>query len=50
MIVIMTQRPASIARIVPVTREDRDRASPAYAAKLALTLECLGVPAGSGVE
>lgn len=45
-IVVMTQRPASVARIIPVTREDRDRASPAYAAKLALTLECLGVPSG----
>jgi len=42
-IVVMTQRPASVQRIIPVTREDRDRASPAYARKLAQTLECLGV-------
>jgi len=42
-IVVMTQRPASVQRIIPVSREDRDRASPAYARKLAETLECLGV-------
>ena len=42
-IVVMTQRPASVSRIIPVAREDRDRASPAYAAKLAETLACLGV-------
>jgi ABC-type nitrate/sulfonate/bicarbonate transport system ATPase subunit len=42
-IIVMTQRPASVARIIPVAREDRDRASPAYAAKLAETLACLGV-------
>jgi ABC-type nitrate/sulfonate/bicarbonate transport system ATPase subunit len=43
MIVVMTQRPATVQRIIPVTREDRDRASAAYARKLADTLECLGV-------
>jgi len=42
-IVAMTQRPASVQRIIPVAREDRDRASPAYARKLAETLACLGV-------
>jgi len=42
-IVVMTQRPASVQRIIPVAREDRDRASPAYARKLADTLACLGV-------
>jgi len=42
-IVVMTQRPAKVQRIIPVTREDRNRASPAYARKLAETLECLGV-------
>jgi len=46
MIVVMTQRPASVARIIPVSREDRDRSSAAYAARLAETLACLGVPAG----
>jgi len=42
-IIVMTQRPAAVQRIISVTREDRDRASPAYARKLADTLECLGV-------
>jgi hypothetical protein len=39
----MTQRPATVQRILPVSREDRDRASPAYARKLAETLAGLGV-------
>jgi hypothetical protein len=39
----MSQRPASVQRIIPVAREERDRASPAYARKLAEALECLGV-------
>jgi ABC-type nitrate/sulfonate/bicarbonate transport system ATPase subunit len=42
-IVVMSQRPATVQRIIPVAREDRDRASPAYARKLAETLACLGV-------
>jgi ABC-type nitrate/sulfonate/bicarbonate transport system ATPase subunit len=42
-IVVMTQRPASVQRIIPVSRDERDRASLAYARKLAETLECLGV-------
>jgi NitT/TauT family transport system ATP-binding protein len=42
-IVVMTQRPATVQRIIPVAREERDRASPAYARKLAETLACLGV-------
>jgi sulfonate transport system ATP-binding protein len=42
-IVVMTKRPATVQRIIPVAREDRDRASPAYARKLSETLECLGV-------
>jgi ABC-type nitrate/sulfonate/bicarbonate transport system ATPase subunit len=42
-IVVMSQRPASVLRIIPVNREDRNRASPAYARKLAEALECLGV-------
>jgi ABC-type nitrate/sulfonate/bicarbonate transport system ATPase subunit len=45
-IVVMSQRPASVQRIIPVTRGERDRASPAYARKLAETLECLGVTSG----
>jgi sulfonate transport system ATP-binding protein len=42
-IVVMTQRPASVKRVIPVSREDRNRASPAYARKLADTLADLGV-------
>jgi ABC-type nitrate/sulfonate/bicarbonate transport system ATPase subunit len=42
-IVVMSQRPAGVERIIPVSRDDRNRASPAYARKLAETLECLGV-------
>ncbi|MEO6928814.1 MAG: ABC transporter ATP-binding protein [Casimicrobiaceae bacterium] len=42
-IVVMSQRPASVVRIIDVAREDRNRASPAYARKLAETLACLGV-------
>ena len=42
-IVVMSQRPASVLREIPVAREDRNRASAAYARKLAETLECLGV-------
>lgn len=49
-IVVMSQRPASVLRIIPVTREDRNRASPAYARKLAETLECLGVTSDAGPE
>jgi NitT/TauT family transport system ATP-binding protein len=47
-IVVMSQRPASVQRILPVAREERDRASPAYARKLAETLECLGVTSDIG--
>jgi ABC-type nitrate/sulfonate/bicarbonate transport system ATPase subunit len=43
MIVVMSQRPASVRRIIPVAREERNRASVAYAHKLAETLELLGV-------
>ncbi|MEO6750133.1 MAG: ABC transporter ATP-binding protein [Casimicrobiaceae bacterium] len=42
-IVVMSQRPAGVVRIIPVEREDRNRASPAYARKLAEALACLGV-------
>lgn len=43
MIVVMSPRPASVQRIIPVTREDRDRAGPGYARKLTEALQCLGV-------
>jgi ABC-type nitrate/sulfonate/bicarbonate transport system ATPase subunit len=43
LIVVMSKRPASVQTIIPVAREERDRASPAYARKLAETLACLGV-------
>ena len=42
-IVVMSKRPATVQTIIPVAREERDRASPAYARKLAETLACLGV-------
>ena len=42
-IVVMSQRPARVVRIIPVSRSDRDRASPLYARKLAETLDLLGV-------
>jgi ABC-type nitrate/sulfonate/bicarbonate transport system ATPase subunit len=42
-IVVMTQRPASVKCVLPVAREERNRASPAYARKLAETLAHLGV-------
>ncbi|MDF2689300.1 MAG: ssuB, partial [Microvirga sp.] len=43
MIVVMSPRPASVQKIIPVTREDRDRAGPGYAAKMTEALRCLGV-------
>jgi len=42
-IVVMSQRPASVQRIFEVQPEDRKRASPSYARKLAEVLDCLGV-------
>ncbi|HJU23868.1 MAG TPA: ATP-binding cassette domain-containing protein [Casimicrobiaceae bacterium] len=49
-IVVMSQRPATVQRIIPVAREERHRASAAYARKLAETLECLGVTSDMGDE
>ena len=43
MIVVMSARPASVLRIIPVDARDRNRASAAFAHKLGETLECLGV-------
>ena len=43
MIVVMSARPASVLRIIPVDAADRNRASAAFAHKLGETLECLGV-------
>lgn len=48
-IVVMSQRPASVERIIPVSREDRNRASPAYARKLTEALQCLGVKSDTEV-
>ena len=42
-IVVMSQRPATVVRIIPVTPDERNRASVKYAHKLAETLACLGV-------
>lgn len=44
-IVVMSQRPATVSRMIPVFAEDRNRASSSYAHKLTETLECLGVTA-----
>lgn len=49
-IVVMSQRPASVQRIIPVSREDRNRASPTYAHKLAEALDCLGVTSDMSAE
>jgi NitT/TauT family transport system ATP-binding protein len=46
-IVVMSPRPATIQRIIKIEREDRNRASPSYARKLAEALECLGVTSDS---
>jgi ABC-type nitrate/sulfonate/bicarbonate transport system ATPase subunit len=43
MIVVMSQRPAAVRRIIPVNSAERNRTSVAFARKLAETLECLGV-------
>jgi ABC-type nitrate/sulfonate/bicarbonate transport system ATPase subunit len=50
LIVVMSQRPAGVQRIIRVAREERNRASAAYAHKLAETLECLGVTSDMGGE
>ena len=43
MIVVMSPRPASVQKIIPIAREDRDRAGPGYARKMTEALQCLGV-------
>jgi sulfonate transport system ATP-binding protein len=48
MIVVMSQRPAQVIEVVHVAREERNRASAAYAHKLALVLEHLGVTSDMG--
>jgi ABC-type nitrate/sulfonate/bicarbonate transport system ATPase subunit len=42
-IVVMSQRPAAVQRLIAVNPEDRVRSNPAYARKLSDTLDCLGV-------
>lgn len=42
-IIVMSARPASVEKIIPITREDRDRAGPGYARKMTETLKALGV-------
>lgn len=49
-IVVMSQRPAAVQTIIPIAAEERNRASAAYAHKLAQTLECLGVHADAGTS
>jgi ABC-type nitrate/sulfonate/bicarbonate transport system ATPase subunit len=43
MIVVMSPRPATVLRIIPVDAADRNRSSAQFAHKLGETLECLGV-------
>lgn len=42
-IVVMSPRPARVQTIIPIEREDRDRAGQGYARKLTEALQCLGV-------
>lgn len=43
MIVVMSPRPATVQRIIPIAREDRDRAGQGYGRKMTEALQCLGV-------
>lgn len=42
-IVVMSARPATVEKIIPIEREDRDRAGPGYARKMTEALRALGV-------
>lgn len=42
-IVVMSPRPAAVRTIIPIEREDRDRAGPGYARKMTEILKHLGV-------
>jgi ABC-type nitrate/sulfonate/bicarbonate transport system ATPase subunit len=42
-IVVMSARPASVDKIIPIEREDRDRAGRGYAGKMTEALRALGV-------
>ncbi|MEP7063244.1 MAG: ABC transporter ATP-binding protein [Betaproteobacteria bacterium] len=44
-IIVMSHRPARVVELIPIAHEDRNRASAAYARKLAATLALLGVTA-----
>lgn len=50
MIVVMSPRPASVQTIIPIGREDRDRAKPGYARKMTEALRCLGVETDLGAD
>jgi ABC-type nitrate/sulfonate/bicarbonate transport system ATPase subunit len=50
MIVVMSPRPASVQTIIPIEREDRDRAGPGYARKMTQALRCLGVETDLGKD
>ena len=43
MIVVMTQRPATVQKMIPVSPDEHNRTSAGFARKLAEALECLGV-------
>jgi len=45
---VMGPRPATVQRTILIGREDKNRASPSYARKLAEALECLGVTSDTG--
>jgi ABC-type nitrate/sulfonate/bicarbonate transport system ATPase subunit len=50
MIVVMSPRPATVQTIIPIEREDRDRAGPGYARTMMLALQCLGVETDFGKD
>jgi NitT/TauT family transport system ATP-binding protein len=43
LIVVMSPRPASVQKIIPIDKTDRNRAGPGYARKMTEALQCLGV-------
>lgn len=49
-IVVMSSRPASVERIIPIESEDRNRSGPGYTHKLTEALECLGVRADGSLD
>ena len=50
MIVVMTQRPATVQKMIPVSSDEHNRTSAGFARKLADALGCLGVTTDMPVE